>query len=497
MAQTAKFAAVDFGAESGRVVVGLFDGQRIELDEVHRFHNGPVQVVDSLHWDVLRLFAEAKDGLAAAAKKHGSEIEGIGVDTWGVDFGLIGRDNVLLGNPYHYRDTRTDGMMDEAFKRVSKEEIFEHTGIQFIKLNTIYQLLAMVLSKSPLLDVAQRLLLMPDLFNFLLTGRQTSEFSIATTSQLYDPRRGCWSKALCDKLGIPDGLFAGVIQPGEEVGPLLPAIAEAVGLPRARVIAPGCHDTASAVAAVPAHGSEHAYISSGTWSLMGAEIAEPIINAQALAGNFTNEGGVCGTYRFLKNIMGLWLVQECRRQWARDGEELSYADITQIATDAEPFRSLVEPDYEEFMGIGNMPAMLRGFCESTGQPTPDTKGQLVRCALESLAMKYRWTLEKLDELRGIRHSPVHVVGGGSQNQLLCQFTADATQRPVVAGPVEATAVGNVLLQALNRGRVASLDEAREVVRNSFEVTTYEPGPAGPWDRAYERYMKVVDRAAGL
>ena len=497
MAQTAKFAAVDFGAESGRVVVGLFDGQRIELDEVHRFPNGPVQVVDSLHWDVLRLFAEAKDGLAAAAKKHGSEIEGIGVDTWGVDFGLMGRDNVLLGNPYHYRDSRTDGMMEEAFKRVSKDEIFEHTGIQFIKLNTIYQLLAMVLGKSRLLDAAQRLLMMPDLFNFLFTGRQTSEFSIATTSQLYDPRSGCWSKALCDKLGIPHRIFADVIQPGDEVGALLPHVAEEVGLPNACVIAPGCHDTASAVAAVPAKGNEHAYISSGTWSLMGAEIAEPIINAQALAGNFTNEGGVCGTYRFLKNIMGLWLVQECRRQWAREGEELSYSEIAQIAAAAEPFRSLVEPDYEEFMGIGDMPAMLRSFCEKTGQPAPQTKGQFVRCALESLAMKYRWTLEKLDELRGIRHSPVHIVGGGSQNKLLCQFTADATQRPVVTGPVEATAVGNVLLQALNRGHVASLQEAREVVRNSFGVETYEPGAAGEWDDAYTRYLKTSEQAAEM
>ena len=497
MGHTAKFAAIDYGAESGRVVVGLFDGTRIELDEIHRFANGPVQVVDSLHWDVLRLFGEAKQGLAMAAKKHGTDIEGIGVDTWGVDFGLLGRRDVLLGNPYHYRDSRTDAMMEKAFKLVPKDTIFERTGIQFIKLNTIYQLLAMVKAKSPLLDAAKTLLLMPDLFNFLLTGRKTNEFTIATTAQLYDPRKGKWSKSLCKKLGIPYGIFCDVIQPGDEVGPLLSHVAEETGLAHAAVIAPGCHDTASAVAAVPAHGNEHAYISSGTWSLMGAEITKPIITPDALACNFTNEGGVCGTYRFLKNIMGLWLVQECRRQWAKEGEELDYGQITKLAEEAQPFRSIVEPDYEAFMGIGNMPEMLADFCRQTGQPVPEDKGQFVRCALESLAMKYRWTLEKLDELRGIRHSPIHVVGGGSQNRLLCQFAADATQRPVVTGPIEATAMGNVMLQALSRGHVSSIQEAREVVRNSFDVETFEPGEAGPWDDAYARYLAVAEQAAEM
>ena len=497
MAKTAKFAAIDYGAESGRVVVGLFDGKRIELDEIHRFPNGPVQVVDRLHWDALRLFQEAKNGLAMAAKKHGADIEGIGVDTWGVDFGLLGRKDVLLGNPYHYRDSCTDGMMDKAFKLVAKEEIFEHTGIQFIKLNTIFQLLAMVKAKSPLLDAAKTLLLMPDLFNYLLTGRKVSEFTIATTSQLYDPREEKWSTYLCKKLGIPSHIFVDVIQPGEAVGDLLPHVAEEVGLPNATVIAPGAHDTASAVAAVPAEGSKHAYISSGTWSLMGAETKKPIINDEALACNFTNEGGVCGTYRFLKNIMGLWLVQECRRQWAKEGDELDYAQITKIAEDAEPFRSIVEPDYEAFIAIGNMPEMLADFCKKTGQPVPQDKGQFVRCALESLAMKYRWTVEKLDELRGIKHSPIHVVGGGSQNRLLCQFTADATQRPVVTGPIEATAIGNILLQALNKKHVKNIKEAREVVRNSFDVETFEPGDAGPWDEAYARYLQIAEQAAGM
>ncbi len=495
--KTAKFAAIDYGAESGRVVVGLFDGAKLELDEIHRFPNGPVQVLDSLHWDVLRLFQEAKNGLALAAKKHGGDIEGVGVDTWGVDFGLLGKKDVLLGNPYHYRDARTDGMIEKACKLVSRRKIFEHTGIQFIKLNTIYQLLAMVKAKSPLLDMAKTLLMMPDLFNFLLTGRKVGEFTIATTSQLYDPRKRAWSKYLCSRLGIPHRILPDIIQPGKAVGPLLPQVAEEVGLPDATVIAPGAHDTASAVAAVPAVGSKHAYISSGTWSLMGAEIKKPIINDDALACNFTNEGGVAGTFRFLKNIMGLWLVQECRRQWAKEGEELDYAQITQLAADAEPFRSLVEPDYEAFMGIGNMPQMLADFCVKTGQPAPETKGQFVRCALESLAMKYRWTVEKLDELRGIRHSPIHVVGGGSQNALLCQFTADATQRPVVAGPVEATAMGNILLQAMNKKRVKNLKEAREVVRNSFDVRTYEPGDPGPWDEAYERYLRIAEQAENL
>jgi len=492
-----KFVAIDFGAESGRGVLGRLDGGKLTLEEAHRFPNGPTRVIDSLHWDALRLYTEMKTALAECVKKHGPDIEGVGVDTWGVDFGLLGRDDVLLGNPYHYRDERTDGMMERAFDLMPKQEIFEHTGIQFIKLNTVYQLLAMTLEESPLLDAAETLLLMPDLFNFLLTGEKVSEFSIATTTQFYDPREGTWSKDVFDRLGLPFDIMPDVIQPGTEVGPLLPWIAEEVGMRDAHVIAPGCHDTASAVAAVPAEGGDYAYISSGTWSLMGNEITEPIINEQSLTHNFTNEGGVCGTFRFLKNIMGLWLVQECRRIWEKDGKAYSYQELADRAAAAEPFGPIVEPDHESFISIGDMPAMIASFCEKTGQRPPQDEGAFVRCALESLALKYRWTLEKLEECCGRRLEAVHIVGGGCQNRLLNQFAADAMKRPVIAGPVEATAAGNVLMQAIGRGHLASIDEAREVVRNSFDVETFEPAAGDAWDETYERYLQIMEKAADV
>jgi len=494
MGKTVNFLAIDFGAESGRGVLGSFDGERLSLEEIHRFPNGPVSILGSLYWDFPRLCGEMKKCISAAAQKAGGALDGIGTDTWGVDFGLVGRGDVILGNPYHYRDKRTDGMMDEAFRRLPREEIFEHTGIQFIKLNTIYQLLAMVLEKSPLLDVAETLLNMPDLFNFVLTGRRVSEFTIASTAQLYDPRKQAWSEYVFEKLGLPLKIMAEVIQPGTVVGELLPSVAEECGTGRIDVITPGGHDTACAVAAVPTSTERYAYISSGTWSLMGAEIREPIINSKALEYNFTNEGGVCGTFRFLKNIMGLWLVQECRRAWEKDGQSFSYAELTEMAEKAKPFVSIVEPDYEPFMGIGDMPGMIADFCRKTGQPVPAEKGAFVRCALESLALKYRWTLEKLEEVMGHKCEVIHVVGGGTQNTLLCRLTADAANLPVLAGPIEATAMGNVMMQALARGHVSSISEAREVIRKSFDVVTYEPRHTPEWDDAYARFLEIAEKA---
>jgi len=490
----AKFLAFDLGAESGRGVMGFFDGKLLRLEDVHRFPNGPVRILDSLHWDVLRLFSEMKEALRLALQRYGADLQGIGVDTWGVDFALIGRRDELLGNPYHYRDKRTDGMMEEAFRRVSKEEIFERTGIQFMKLNTLYQLLAMVVENSPLLEVAETLLMMPDLFHFWLTGRKVSEFTEATTTQFYDPRAKGWSKPLCEKLGLPYHILTEIIPPGTVIGDLLPSIASETGAGPVPVIAPASHDTGSAVAAVPASTQDYAYISSGTWSLMGVEVTEPIINAQSLALNFTNEGGVCGTFRFLKNIMGLWLVQECRRTWARGGEELSYAQLTEQAAAAKPFVSLIEPDHAAFLSPGDMPAEIRSFCQQTGQSVPEDKGAVIRCCLESLALKYRWTVESLEQIMGQKLSVIHLVGGGTQNRLLSQFTADATGRPAIAGPVEATAIGNILMQALARGYVSSLAQAREVIRNSFEVITYEPQNVAAWDEAYARFLAIKEKA---
>ncbi len=491
MSQLRGFLALDLGAESGRAILGQFDGRQLRLRELHRFSNGPVRLPDGLHWDVLRLWSEIKTGLGLAVQEQGDGLAGVGLDTWGVDFALLDRDGVLIGNPYHYRDSRTDGMLEEAFRRVPREEIFAQTGIQFMQLNSLYQLLSMVVRRSPALEIAATFLTMPDLFNYWLSGRRVCEFSIATTTQCYNPRTGDWARPLLERLGIPSHIFPQIIPPATVLGELLPEVAEEVGCGGLPVIAPACHDTGSAVAAVPAANEDFVYISSGTWSLMGAEVKEPIINEQSLAFDLTNEGGVGGTFRFLKNIMGLWLVQECRRTWAREGEELSYDELTALAAGAPPLRSFVDPDAPVFLKPGDMPARIRAFCAQTGQPVPQSKGELIRCALESLALKYRWVLERLEEIMGRRLEPIHIVGGGTRNRLLNQFAADATGRQVITGPVEATAAGNIITQMMALGHIASLREGRQIIRDSFEVTTYEPGVLGGWDDAYERFLDVT------
>jgi len=490
MTQTTHFLAFDLGASSGRAVVGCFDGERLRLVEVHRFPNGPVCLLGNLHWDVLRLFEEVKTGLAKCVRMYGTDIASLGLDTWGVDFGLLDAHDELLGNPYHYRDRRTDGMMEEAFRRLPKEEIFERTGIQFMQLNSLYQLLAMAVQGSPMLEMARTFLNMPDLFNFWLTGHKVSEFTIATTTQCYDPRAGDWAWTMLEELGLPTRIFGEIVPPGTQLGPLHPAVAEETGAHELPVIATAGHDTAAAVAAVPAGDRDYAYISSGTWSLMGVEIEEPLITPRALAYNFTNEGGVEGTFRLLKNIMGLWLIQECRREWAQAGEELAWDDLIRMAAEAEPFGGLVDPDDHRFLAPGNMPQKIQTYCAETGQPVPQSKGAIVRCALESLALTYRLVLERLEEMLGRKLSVIHIIGGGSKNRLLNQFTADATGRMVIAGPAEATSIGNILMQALALGHIGSLEEGRELVRHSFEVTTYEPGERARWDEAYQRYMSI-------
>ncbi len=493
MSQTSNYLAFDLGAESGRAVVGLFDGERLELSTIRRFPNGPVRVFDSLHWDVLRLFEEMKQSLSLYRHQFGPGLDGIGLDTWGVDFALIGRNDALLGNPHHYRDPRTEGMLEAAFERVPRGEIFQYTGIQFMEINTLFQLLSMKLHGDPMLEQADALLMMPDLFNYWLTGVKACEFSDATTSQLYNPRERAWARVLLERLGLPTHILQEVVEPGTILGDLRPEVAADTGLEKASVIAPACHDTGSAVAAVPAKGQRFAYISSGTWSLMGIEVTEPVITKESLEFNFTNEGGVCGSFRFLKNIMGLWLVQECRRAWAREGHALSYDEIAALASQAPAHGPLIEPDSHSFLRPGDMPASIRAFCARTGQREPETKGEIARCALESLALKYRWVLHKLEMMTGESLEVIHIVGGGCQNQLLCQLAADVTQRPVMAGPIEATAAGNVLMQALARGRLGSLAEARELVRRSFEVITYEPGSIAGWDEAYARYLGIREQ----
>jgi len=503
MAVTSNYLALDLGAESGRGLLGRFDGRELALEDVHRFPNGPVRMLDTLYWDLPRLFDEIKTAMRKGAMHYG-ELDGVGVDTWGVDFGLIGRGDTLLGNPVNYRDARTNGMLEAAFKRVPRERIYEISGLQFLPFNTAYQLLALVLARSPLLDVAETLLMMPDLFGWLLTGRRAGERTDASTTQLLDPRAGTWSDELCHGLGLPRAILPELIEPGSVLGPLRLALVEEIGLARSvTVIAPATHDTASAVAAVPASTKSKSsssstdappdwcYLSSGTWSLLGVEVKHPVINAETMKYNFTNEGGVAGTTRLLKNIMGLWLVQECRRTWARAGRELSYEELLARAHVAPAFAALVDPDDSAFLSPGDMPARLAAFCVRTGQAPPVDEGALVRCCLESLALKYRWAIDRLETILGTTINTIHVVGGGTKNTLLCQFTADACGRPVHAGPVEATAIGNILMQAIGRGRLGSIADLRGVVARSFPVTVYEPRDTAAWTDAAGRFAALV------
>ena len=490
MPATKKLLAFDLGAESGRGVLGLFDGQQLRLEVVHRFSNGAVRTLDTLHWDVLRLHGEMLNGLRRCAAEQGG-IDSVGVDTWGVDFALLGRGGTLLGNPRHYRDPHTETIMDEAFARVSRLDVFRQTGIQLMRFNTLFQLLALRRDRSPLLDASETLLFIPDLFHYWLTGLKVNEYTDASTSQLIDPSVRTWAHGLIHAFALPPRLFGTLVAPGTVLGPIRAGVAMDTGVRPVPVIAPATHDTAAAVAAVPAAGEAWAYISSGTWSLMGAELPAPLINDKALLFNFTNEGGVGGTTRLLKNIMGLWLVQECRRAWERAGQTYSYDDLTRLAGEAPPFVSLVDPDDASFVLPSHMPAALADYCRRTGQPAPQEAGAVVRCALESLALRYRWVLERLEELLGRRLDTIHIVGGGSQNALLCQFTADACNRPVHAGPVEATAIGNVLVQALGLGLVGSLAEARDVVRRSFEVREFTPRNPDSWQEPYKRFLGYV------
>lgn len=485
-----RYLAFDLGAESGRAMGASFAGGKLMLEELHRFPTGPVRVLDSLHWDVLRFWSEINHGLARAASAYGASLASLGLDTWGVDYGLLAADDTLLGNPYHYRDERTNGMVEEAFKRVPRAEIYAHTGIQFLQLNTLYQLFSMVRAGSPALQAARTLLTMPDLFNFWLSGVKTNEFTNATTTQCFDTRRQAWAGGLLDALGIPRGLFQEITRPCSVLGMLRAPVAEEACCRLLPVVAVGSHDTASAVAAVPAQGKDFIYISSGTWSLMGVENDAALVNAQTLAHDFTNEGGVNHTYRFLKNIMGMWPLQECRREWARAGQSYSYDDLTALAHEAAPLRSFILTSDPRFFAPGQMAERIQGFCRETGQPVPHTPGEIARCALESLALEYRWVAEKLELLNGRKYPTIHIIGGGSRNRLLNQFTADAAGCTVVAGPVEATAIGNVLAQMIALGHIASLAEGRALVRHSFEVSAFQPGSKDAWDAAYERYLRL-------
>ena len=486
MNTTPSVLAFDLGAESGRALLGRLDGSLLTVEVIYRFANRPVRTPDGLHWDILALWAEVQEGRALAARA-GHRPAAIGVDTWGSDCALLDRQGTLLANPWHYRDRRTEGMEELAARSVPRHTIYEVTGNQFMRQNTLMQLLAMARSDSPLLPAAGTLLMIPDLFHYWLSGRAAVEFSGASTTQFYDPRRAAWATGLLDALGVPHHFLPEIVPPGTVLGRLAPWLAAQTGLDgQTAIIAPVTHDTGSAVAAIPNTGTRFAYISSGTWSLVGAEVEQPVIVPRGLALNITNEGGIDGTFRFLKNVLGLWLVQECRRTWQRQGRPFTYAELTALAEREPPLRSIVDPDNPAFFEPGDMPARIAEFCRRTGQPVPESPGAVVRCAVESLALKYRWVIESIESILGYRLEPVHSLGGGARNTLLNQCTADALGRTVLAGPEEATAIGNVAVQMRSLGWIPSRTGARALIQASFPPLCYLPGDAAPWDAAYAR-----------
>ncbi len=482
------FLAVDLGASSGRVIAAELRDGRFELRDVHRFPNGPVKIGAHYHTDFDGLWREVTTGLARA----GGTPAGIGVDTWGVDYGLLDAAGELIGPPYHYRDARTAGAMDKVFRTVPKGEVFRATGIQFMQINTLYQLFAAAQGGDPQFDRAATLLFTPDLFHHRLCGVKVAEYTIASTSQMLDAHDRNWAYPLLAGLGLPTAILPPVVMPGTVLGDALTGVADGAGWTSSvPVIAVGSHDTASAVAAVPELDSASAYLSSGTWSLMGIETKAPVIHDLALAFNVTNEGGVGGTIRVLKNIMGLWLVQECQRRWEADGRAYDWPELVALAGRADPFRSLIDPDAPEFLSPGDMPQAIRNYCRRTGQSEPGTPGEITRCCLESLALKYRLVLGDLERLAGRRLEVIRVVGGGSRNALLNRMTADACARPVVAGPVEATALGNVMVQAVATGALPDLAAGRRAVAASFPRDTVPPGSAGAWDGPWRRFQSLI------
>ena len=474
--------AVDLGAESGRVMAVHFDGNRLELEELHRFPNTTVTLNGTLHWNFLRLWDDIQTGIA---KGRALNPDSIGVDTWGIDFGLLDKQGNLIGNPVHYRDCRTAGMMEVAFAKVPQADIFAQTGIQFMPINTLYQLLSLVEANSPQLQIADTFLTAPDLLNYWLTGAKVCEFSNATTTQLFNPTTGAWATEMMGKLGIPSRIFPEIVLPGTKLGSY-------DGIP---VIAPACHDTGSAVAAVPAKTADFAYISSGTWSLVGLEVAQPILTPEALAANVTNEGGVYGTYRLLKNVMGLWILQQCRATWAAAGQKYSYGELVQLAEQAKPLQAIFNPNNPLFLQPGDHPQHIRDLCQQTGQPVPQTVGAVVRSVLESLALAYREILQRVQQVSNHSVSILHIAGGGTQNRLLNQLTANATGLPVVTGPIEATVIGNALVQFITLSEIADLSQARQVVAGLAELQTYLPKDTAVTNEAYGRYQHLIKKSA--
>lgn len=496
MSRSSAVLAFDLGASSGRALLGeiTFDDHNspgiLKITEIHRFTNTPVQLGERLHWNFPMLLQEVKRGIRKAFQA-GYEPVSYGIDSWGVDYGLIDGNGELIGVPYHYRDSRTEGMMEHTWKQVGRERLFQESGLQFMPFNTIFQLQAMLKSKSSMLKIADKILLTPDLLNYFLTGVQTCEFTMATTTQLYHITEGKWNEKLLAELGLPASLFIDPVQPGTVIGKLLDSVAQELGIPAIEAIAVASHDTESAVVAVPADSSNFAYLVCGTWSLLGTELSQPLVHSEVLEEDFSNEGGAYQTYQLLKNIMGLWILQECKRQWENEGLTYSYAELIELAQETEPFRSLIYPDDLRFMNPSDMLAEIRAYCSETGQAIPQSTGEYVQCVLQSLALRYREVLERLEDLTGQHYEGLHMVGGGIQNELLCRYTANAMGRPVWAGPVEASAIGNMLVQFVANGILSSRNEGVELVKRSFPLAWFEPECKEDWDAAYLQYKSVT------
>ncbi len=482
------YLAFDLGAESGRAVLGYLNSGMLRIEEVHRFPNEPVEYGGSLHWDVPRLWLEIRKTLGLLKE---TRLDGIGVDTWGVDYALLGEAHELLQNPYHYRDSRTKGVMDDVLRIVPREEIYRATGIQFMPINTLYQLYAASVQTPSVISAAKLLITIPDLFNYWLTGNAVCEYTNATTTQMVDPRTRTWARGLIDRLGLPSRLLPEIVEPGSVLGELRPELTGRSALVGTRVIAPACHDTGSAVAAISAREGT-AFLSSGTWSLLGTEVDGPILTDEALRLNFTNEGGVNGTTRLLKNVMGLWMLRCCRESWATEGREYEYRELVELASRQEPFRHIVDPDDESFLSPKDMCSAINAYCQRTHQPVPSTPGAYVRAIFESLAIKYRFVIRNLEKLIGRPIEQIRVIGGGSKNQLLNQFTANATGKRVVAGPFEATALGNIGVQMLATHAVGSLAEVRAIIDRSFPTETFEPSDVIGWNAAADKLKQYTD-----
>ncbi len=486
------FLAFDLGASSGRAILGTLNEGKIELTEIHRFENRMQHIRGSYHWNIFSLFDELKTGLSKCIRDFHIQPESIGIDTWGVDFAHLNREGQIIALPYAYRDSRTDHAMDELFSIIPAEEVYRQTGIQFMQFNSLFQLFSMSKVNSSLLEITDSILFMPDALNYLFSGEKKAEFTIASTSQMLKPGTCQWQTELIRKAGIDPSILQEIVWPGTIVGQTTSEISAQTGSKSIPVVAVGAHDTASAIASVPAQGNNWAFISSGTWSIMGIENSTPIISDETRAMNFTNEGGVEGTTRFSKNIMGMWLIQECKRIWSRENE-YSWPEIVEMGRQAEPFKYLINPDDSTFLNPDNMPEAIANFCMRTGQGIPDSHQAIIRCIYDSLALKYRYTLNQIHQVCNNQMEKIHIIGGGSNNHFLCQLTADATGLPVVAGPTEATATGNILMQAKALGHIKSLGEIREIVQRSFGVLQFSPSVAANWDQAYQQFVEISEK----